>query len=108
VTDYLRADGPFEGKVIILSPIQSSRERYCLQLESCIVPLYLEFMSTNQLSQVRLLITNNSFCIVQRETAQSRTRIFRVCGVAEAPPGFQAGWSDCMYFFFLLNVEGAN
>jgi hypothetical protein len=23
-------------------------------------------------------------------------------GVAEAPPGFQAGWSDCMYFFLLF------
>jgi hypothetical protein len=52
-------------------------------------------------SQVKLLITNNAFCIVQRATAQSKTEIFRDFGVAEAPPGFQAGWSDCMYFFSL-------
>jgi hypothetical protein len=37
---------------------------------------------------------------VQRATAQSKTGIFRDFGVAEAPPGFQAGWSDFMYFFF--------
>jgi hypothetical protein len=49
--------------------------------------------------QVKLLITNNAFCIVQRATAQSKTGIFRTYGVAEAIPGFQAGWSDCMYFF---------
>jgi hypothetical protein len=36
---------------------------------------------------------------VQRATAQSKTGIFRDNGVAEAPPGFHAGWSDCMYFF---------
>jgi hypothetical protein len=47
-------------------------------------------------------MTNNSFCIVQGVTAQSKTGISRDDGVAEAPPGFQAGWSDCMYFFSLL------
>jgi hypothetical protein len=52
-------------------------------------------------SQVKLLITNNSFCIVQRATEQSKTKIPRDCGVAEDPPGFQAGWSDCMHFFSL-------
>jgi hypothetical protein len=36
---------------------------------------------------------------VQRETAQSKTGIFRDYGVAEAPPVFQAGWSDCIYIF---------
>jgi hypothetical protein len=36
---------------------------------------------------------------VQRATAQSRTGNFCGCGVAEALPGFQAGWSECMYFF---------
>jgi hypothetical protein len=44
---------------------------------------------------------------VQRATAQSKTGIFRDYSVAEAPPGFQAGWSDCMYFFsslFLFNL----
>jgi hypothetical protein len=30
-----------------------------------------------------------------------KTGIFRDYGVAEASPGFQAGWSDCMYFFSL-------
>jgi hypothetical protein len=35
---------------------------------------------------------------VQRATAQSNTGIFRDYGVAEAPQGFKAGWSDCMYF----------
>jgi hypothetical protein len=39
---------------------------------------------------------------VQRATAQSKTGIFRDFGVAEAPPGFQAGWSDCMYFSLSL------
>jgi ectoine hydroxylase-related dioxygenase (phytanoyl-CoA dioxygenase family) len=53
-------------------------------------------------SQVKLLITNNAFCIVQRATAQSKTGIFHDCCVAEAPPGFQAGWSDCMHFLSLF------
>jgi hypothetical protein len=34
---------------------------------------------------------------VQRATAQSKTGFFRDYGVTEAPPGFQAGWFDCMY-----------
>jgi hypothetical protein len=38
---------------------------------------------------------------VQRATAQSKTGISRDFGVAEASPGFQAGWSDCMYFLSL-------
>jgi hypothetical protein len=47
---------------------------------------------------------------VQRATAQSKTGFFRDFGVAEAPPGFQAGWSDCMcyfslFLFILLNRE---
>jgi hypothetical protein len=53
-------------------------------------------------SQVKLLITYDTFWIVQRATAQSKTGIFRNYGVAEAPPGFQAGWSDSMYFFSLF------
>jgi hypothetical protein len=36
---------------------------------------------------------------VQRATAQSKTGLFRGYGVAEAPPGFHAGWSDCVYLF---------
>jgi hypothetical protein len=51
---------------------------------------------------VKLLITNYAFFIVQRATAQSKTGTFRDDGVAEAPPGFQAGWSDCMYFLSLF------
>jgi hypothetical protein len=53
-------------------------------------------------SQVKLLITNNKFCILQRATAQSKTAFFRDYGVAEAPPGFQADWPDCMYFSSLF------
>jgi hypothetical protein len=49
--------------------------------------------------KVKLLITNNAFCIVQRATAQSTTGFFRYNDVAGAPLGFQAGWSDCMFFF---------
>jgi hypothetical protein len=51
--------------------------------------------------QVKLLITNNAFCIEQRATVQSKTGNFRDYIVAETPPGYQAGWSDCMYVFFL-------
>jgi hypothetical protein len=36
---------------------------------------------------------------VQRATAQSKTGIFRFYGLAEAPPDYQAGWSDCIHFF---------
>jgi hypothetical protein len=57
------------------------------------------------LCQVKLLITNNAFCIVQRATAQLKTGVFRDYGVAEAPPGFQADWSDVMYFFLSLSVH---
>jgi hypothetical protein len=42
---------------------------------------------------------------VQRATAQSKTGIFRDFGLAKAPPGFQAGWSDCMHFFLSLSVH---
>jgi hypothetical protein len=44
-------------------------------------------------------VANNAFFIVQRATAQSKSGFFCDYGVAEAPPGFQAGWSD--YIFFL-------
>jgi hypothetical protein len=52
-------------------------------------------------SQVTTVMTNNTFCIVQRATAQSTTENFRDYGVAEAPPGFQAGWSFLSVFFWL-------
>jgi hypothetical protein len=45
---------------------------------------------------------------VQRATAQSKTGFFRDYGVAEAPPGFQAGWSDCMYFSLFLFISFAH
>jgi hypothetical protein len=54
------------------------------------------FCPETESSQVKLLITSDEFCIVQRATAQSKTGIFRDIGVVEAPPGFQAGWSDCI------------
>jgi hypothetical protein len=57
--------------------------------------------SNTESIQDKLLITNNSFCIVRRATAQSKTGFFRDYGVAEARPGFQAGCSACMYFFSL-------
>jgi hypothetical protein len=38
---------------------------------------------------------------VKRATAQAKTGIIRDCGAAEAPPGFQAGRSGCMYFLIL-------
>jgi hypothetical protein len=53
-------------------------------------------------SQVKQIITKNALFIVQRVTAQSKTGVFCDYGVAEAPPGFQAGWSDCMYFLSLF------
>jgi hypothetical protein len=59
-------------------------------------------LSSCKSNQVKLLVANNAFCIMQRATAKSKTGIFRDCGVAEAPPGFQVGWSDCMYFFSLF------
>jgi hypothetical protein len=39
---------------------------------------------------------------VQRATEQSKTGKFCDYGLAEAPPGFQAGWSDCMSLLFSL------
>jgi hypothetical protein len=56
-------------------------------------------------NQVELLITDNELCVVQRTTEQSKTGFFRDYGSAEAPPGFQAGWSECMFFFFSLSVH---
>jgi hypothetical protein len=39
-------------------------------------------------SQVKLLLTNNAFYILQRATAQSKTGVVRGYVVAEAPPFF--------------------
>jgi hypothetical protein len=52
-------------------------------------------------SQVMLLITNNAFCSEKRATAQSKTRMSRTYGLAVALLVLQAGWSDCMYVFYL-------
>jgi hypothetical protein len=60
---------------------------------------------TTESSQVKLPITNDLFCIVQRATAQSKVGIFRDYGVAEAPPGFQAGWSDYVLLFFFSSCS---
>jgi hypothetical protein len=51
-------------------------------------------------SQVKFQINHNEFCIEQRNrTVENKN--FRCCGEAEAPLGFQAGWSDCKYLVFL-------
>jgi hypothetical protein len=71
---------------------------YCFSLSLCSSFLLIWEVKS---SQVKLLITDNAFCIVQRAIAQSKTGIFRDYCVAEAPSGFQAGWSDCMYCFSL-------
>jgi hypothetical protein len=44
--------------------------------------------TTFESSQVKLLITNNAFCIVQRSTTEPKTEIFSDYGVVEDPPGF--------------------
>jgi hypothetical protein len=67
-------------------------------------PLIQLCWAISHLGQVKLLITSNSFCVVQRATAQSKTGFFRDWGVAEAPPGFQAGCSDCSYFSLFLFI----
>jgi hypothetical protein len=36
------------------------------------------------------------------DSTVKKTGFFRDYGVAETPPGFQAGWSDCMHFFSLF------
>jgi hypothetical protein len=73
------------------------RERNCRYSNGLGV---LELDGKKESSQAKLLITKNAFCIFQTATAQSKTEIFRVYGVAKAPPGFQAGWSDYISFFF--------
>jgi hypothetical protein len=40
--------------------------------------------------------------LCKEQQHSQKTGIFRDEGVAEAPPGFQAGWSDCVYVFFSL------
>jgi hypothetical protein len=61
-------------------------------------------------SEVNVLITNNAV-YSQKSNSTVKTEFFLCCGVAGPPPGFndsrrselspvfQAGWSDCMFFF---------
>jgi hypothetical protein len=42
---------------------------------------------------------------VQGATAQSKRGFFSDYGEAEAPPGFQAGWSDRSFFSSLFFVH---
>jgi hypothetical protein len=46
------------------------------------------------------------FLLCKEQQHSQKQDFFRDYGVAEAPPSFQAGWSDCMYFvspfFFIL------
>jgi hypothetical protein len=52
-------------------------------------------------SNSTILITNNAFCIVQRATAQSKTRIFCGYDAAEAPPVLKAAClTGCISFLF--------
>jgi hypothetical protein len=48
-------------------------------------------------SQVKLLITNNAFCIVQRATAQSKTGSFRDIGV----PFYDVGLFYTLCYFLI-------
>jgi hypothetical protein len=48
---------------------------------------------------------SHTFRIVNRATEQSKTGTFRDYGVAEAPPGFQAGWSDCKKLKYITKAR---
>jgi hypothetical protein len=39
------------------------------------------------------------FVLCKEQQNSQKQEIFRDYGVAEAAPGFQAGWCDCVYFF---------
>jgi hypothetical protein len=54
---------------------------------------FFHSLRTAQSSQVKFLITTYAFCTVQRATAQSEIGNIRDFGIAEALPGFKAGWS---------------
>jgi hypothetical protein len=94
--------GPEFHRVFMYTPdLSVSNQKESPQQESAIMS------DSTDTSQVKLLITTDAFCIVQRATAQSKTGIFRDFGVAEAPPGFQAGWSVRLFFFFSFSVHFA-
>jgi hypothetical protein len=46
-----------------------------------------------------LSVIYNEFHDVRRATAQSKIFFLSGCGLAEDSRVFQAGWSECMYFF---------
>jgi hypothetical protein len=52
--------------------------------------------------QVKLQITNDAFCIVQRAIAQSKTGSYCGYGVAEDPSFFKASWPGCIDFISLF------
>jgi hypothetical protein len=45
------------------------------------------------------------FALRKEQQNSQKHDFFRNYGVAEAPPGFQAGWSGCMYFFLSLFIH---
>jgi hypothetical protein len=61
---------------------------WSLRVSFCTHKGTLPYRSQVKSSQVKLLITNNAFCIMQRATALSKLDFFRDFGVAEASPGF--------------------
>jgi hypothetical protein len=80
---------------------QAAFKWFCLTGIGCLIsikPLALSSLSvkSSYLSPIML------FFIVLRATAQSKKGTFREYDVAGAPPGFQAGWSNCMYFSLLF------
>jgi hypothetical protein len=79
-------------------------EGFCFREQSKTTVERTEYTTYREASKRPSQVTNHqqrSF-ILQKATEQSKTGIFRDNAVAEAPPGFQAGWSDCMYFFSLF------
>jgi hypothetical protein len=54
-----------------------------------------------RLDQVNLLFTKFRSALCNEQQHSPKQDFFRGYGVAEVPPGFQAGWSDCTYFFYL-------
>jgi hypothetical protein len=49
-------------------------------------------------SKVKSLITNNALCIEETGTTQKKQEFVYGYGLADAPPVFQAGWSDSFFF----------
>jgi hypothetical protein len=85
----------------IVQRAKAQSKQYLVMVVVCLKLLKRQVKSSHT-NQVKLLTTHNAFCIVQRATAQLKTSFVRDYDVAEAPPGFQGGWYDCMYFFSLF------